>query len=67
PFRTQKEAASNLGWFKAKDCGLRNLPFKSFAQNQIWLSIVALALDLNAWMQMLALTRLVPLFGESAR
>ncbi|MFM9378810.1 transposase, partial [Gordonia sp. VNK21] len=41
---------------QAKDCGLRNLPFTTFAQNQIWLAVVALALDLNAWMQMLALT-----------
>lgn len=41
---------------QAKDCGLQNLPFKTFAQNQIWLAVVALALDLNAWMQMLALT-----------
>ncbi len=35
---------------------MRNLPFKSFAANQIWLALVALALDLTAWMQMLALT-----------
>lgn len=41
---------------QAKDCGLRNLPFKTFDQNQIWLAVVALALDLTAWMQMLALT-----------
>jgi len=40
----------------AKDTGLRNLPFASFAQNQIWCAIVALALDITAWMQMLALT-----------
>ena len=39
-----------------KDTGMRNLPFKSFAANQIWLALVALALDLTAWMQMLALT-----------
>jgi hypothetical protein len=39
-----------------KDTGMRNLPFKSFAANQIWLGLVALALDLTAWMQMLALT-----------
>jgi hypothetical protein len=37
-----------------KDTGLRNLPFHSFAQNQIWLEIVALAADLLAWMQTLA-------------
>jgi hypothetical protein len=35
---------------------MRNLPFKSFAANQIWVALVALALDLTAWMQMLALT-----------
>ena len=39
-----------------KNTGMRNLPFKSFAANQIWLALVALALDLTAWMQMLALT-----------
>jgi Transposase DDE domain group 1 len=39
-----------------KDTGMRNLPFKSFAANQIWLALVTLALDLTAWMQMLALT-----------
>lgn len=40
----------------AKDTGLRNLPLKAFAQNQIWCAIVALATDLLAWMAMLALT-----------
>lgn len=40
----------------AKDTGLQNLPLHDFAQNQIWLAIVALACDLVAWMQMLALT-----------
>jgi hypothetical protein len=40
----------------AKDTGLRNLPLHGFAQNQIWCEIVALACDLLAWMQMLALT-----------
>lgn len=38
----------------AKDTGLRNLPLQSFAQNQIWCAIVALACELTAWMQMLA-------------
>jgi hypothetical protein len=37
-----------------KDTGMRNLPFHGFAQNQIWLEIVALAADLLAWMQTLA-------------
>ncbi|MER0477842.1 IS1380 family transposase [Streptomyces sp. Edi2] len=40
----------------ARDTGLRNLPLHGFAQNQIWLEIVQLALDLLAWMPMLALT-----------
>ena len=40
----------------AKDTGLRNLPLKGFAQNQVWCEIAALACDLIAWMQMLALT-----------
>jgi len=39
----------------AKDTGLRNLTLHGFAQNQIWLAIVALATELTAWMQMLAL------------
>jgi hypothetical protein len=40
----------------AKDTGLRNLPLKGFAQNQIWCEIAALACELLAWTQMLALT-----------
>jgi hypothetical protein len=40
----------------AKDTGLTNLPLHGFAQNQIWLAVVALAVELTAWMQMLALT-----------
>jgi hypothetical protein len=40
----------------ARSTGLRNLPLHGFAQNQIWLEIVQLALDLLAWMPMLALT-----------
>lgn len=39
----------------AKDTGLANLPLHAFAQNQIWCAIVALAADLTAWMQTLAL------------
>ena len=39
----------------AKDTGLRNLPLQGFAQNQVWCEIVALACELLAWMQMLAL------------
>jgi hypothetical protein len=40
----------------AKDTGLRNLPLTGFAQNQLWCEITALACELLAWTQMLALT-----------
>ena len=40
----------------AKDTGLRNLPLKGFAQNLLRCEIVALACELLAWTQMLALT-----------
>lgn len=40
----------------ARSTGLRNLPLRYAAQNQVWLEIVQLALDLLAWMPMLALT-----------
>jgi hypothetical protein len=39
----------------AKDTGLTNLPLHDFDQNQIWCATVALACELTAWMQMLAL------------
>lgn len=39
----------------AKDTGARNLPFHSFAANRIWVAIVALAMEVTAWMQTLAL------------
>ncbi|RCG16201.1 IS1380 family transposase [Sphaerisporangium album] len=39
----------------AKDTGLRNLPLHRSAQNQIWCELVALACELTAWMQMLAI------------
>ncbi len=45
----------------AKDSGLANLPLHDFTQNQIWCAIVALAGDLVAWMQTLALN------GHAAR
>jgi hypothetical protein len=45
----------------AKDTGLRNLPLRGYAQNQLWCEIVALACDLLAWTQMLALA------GEARR
>ncbi|MET8014828.1 IS1380 family transposase [Streptomyces sp. NPDC005271] len=40
----------------ARSTGLRNLPLHHTAQNKIWLEIVQIALDLLAWMPMLALT-----------
>ncbi len=39
----------------AKDTGLTNLPLHDFTQNQIWCAIVAVAVELTAWMQMLTL------------
>jgi hypothetical protein len=45
----------------AKDTGLASLPLHDFAQNEIWCAIVALAADLVAWMQTLALA------GQEAR
>jgi hypothetical protein len=39
----------------AKDTGLLNLPLHHFAQNQLWCALVALACELTAWMQLLAL------------
>lgn len=40
----------------ARATGLRNLPLHDTAQNQIWLEFIQLALDLLAWLPMLALT-----------
>ncbi|MGJ5897811.1 IS1380 family transposase [Streptomyces niveiscabiei] len=40
----------------ARSAGLRNLPLHDTAQNRVWLEIVQIALDLLAWMPMLALT-----------
>lgn len=39
----------------SKDTGLRSMPLKGYDQNRIWCAIVALAGDLLAWMQTLAL------------
>jgi len=39
----------------AKDTGLTNLPLHDFDQNRIWCAIVALACELTAWLQTLAL------------
>ena len=38
----------------AKESGLRNFPLKGFDQNRIWLAIVALAGELQAWKGLLA-------------
>ena len=40
----------------AKDTGLTNLPLHDLDQNQIWCALVALACELTAWAQLLALT-----------
>ena len=40
----------------ARATGLRNLPLHTTAQNKVWLEIIQIALDLLAWMPMLALT-----------
>ena len=48
--------APRTGSACAKDTGLTNLPLHDFDQNRIWCAIVALACELTAWMQTLALT-----------
>lgn len=40
----------------AKATGLQNLPLHSFDANRIWVAIVMIAQELNAWLQMIALT-----------
>jgi hypothetical protein len=47
---------AGTGSCAAKDTGLRNLPLHGYDQNKIWTEIVALACDLLAWTQTLALT-----------
>ncbi len=44
-----------------KDTGLRNLPFRDFEHNRVWLMLVGIAHDLIVWTQRLLLT------GELAR
>ena len=39
----------------SKDTGLANLPLHGFNQNRIWSAVVMLAVELTAWMQLLAL------------
>jgi hypothetical protein len=40
----------------AKDSGLRNLPFRDFAANAVWLELVLIAQDLMGWAKTLLLT-----------
>jgi hypothetical protein len=44
-----------------KASGLRNLPFRDFAANEVWLELVLVAQDLVAWTQRLCLD------GEAAQ
>lgn len=44
-----------------KDTGMRNMPFRDFEHNRVWLELVRIAHDLIAWTQRLLLT------GELAR
>jgi len=39
-----------------KDTGLRNLPFRDFEHNRVWLALVGIAHDLIVWTQRLLLT-----------
>jgi len=39
-----------------KDTGLRNMPFRDFEHNRVWLALVLIAHDLIAWTQRLLLT-----------
>jgi hypothetical protein len=39
-----------------KDTGLRNMPFRDFEHNRVWLALVRIAHDLLAWTQRLVLT-----------
>ncbi len=47
----------------ARSTGLRNLPLHHTAQNKVWLEIVQIALDLLAWMPMVAPDRPGPSLG----
>jgi hypothetical protein len=38
-----------------KDTGMRNLPFREFASNEVWLELALIAQDLVAWTKTLAL------------
>ena len=39
----------------AKDTGLRRLPSREWAINQVWVQVAAIAADLTSWLQLLAL------------
>jgi hypothetical protein len=39
-----------------KDTGLRNMPFRDFEHNRVWLMLVGIAHDLIVWAQRLLLT-----------
>ena len=39
-----------------KDTGLRNMPFRDFEHNRVWLALVLIAHNLLAWTQRLTLT-----------
>jgi hypothetical protein len=54
--RHRRRARAEERMCAARATGLPNLPLHRTAQNQIWLEIVQIALDLLAWMSMLALT-----------
>lgn len=43
-----------------KDTGLRNLPFHDYAQNRLWIEVVALAADLLTWTQTLSFEETEP-------
>lgn len=51
----------------AKDTSLTNLPLHDFTQNQTWCAIVALAVELTAWLQTLTLTGHPARRGEPKR
>jgi hypothetical protein len=55
------DCLAGLGAVNDKDTGLRNLPFRDFEHNHVWLELVRIAHDLIAWTQRLLLT------GELAR
>lgn len=54
--RHRQQARAEDSIRNARTTGLRNLPLHDTARNQVWLETVQLALDLLAWMPMLALT-----------